>query len=109
MLCTKIIFTNEFASSAHSLSDFMHKAGIHHGLKDNADSAELETDADDEGLYEVCCEISRLILNSAVKPAVMSFLHKYYGCFNSDESRIILCNVMRRDFLGNSPVEFMSI
>lgn len=100
MLCTKIIFTNEANENAHCISDFMHKAGIDHRLNKSVDWVEVETDDDDEEIYSVCCELSRLIQEKSIKPTLIKFLQKDYACFNSDEIKIIICNVFQRDLFA---------
>lgn len=103
MLCTKIIFTNEGMSDIGNLSNFMKRSGIKHKTYDDKERTEVEADVDDEGLYELCCELSRYILDKCIKKAILKFLDIEYACFNSDECKIICCNVFRRDFVSELP------
>lgn len=103
MLCTKIIFTNDKREAAEKLSAFMHRADIRHKMNEYPDTCELEADADDEKLYELCCEISQHISDNHIKKSIERFLDKCYACFNSDECKIICYNVLRRDCISEIP------
>jgi len=103
MLCTRIIFTDDIRSGVKLLSGFMRYLGIEHKTYDDEKCANIEAEADDEGLYAICCEISRYILDVCVKRSILKYLYRSYGCFNSDECKIICCNVFKRDFVSELP------
>ncbi len=103
MLCTKIIFTNDNMTCAQRFSDFLHGDKIKHKVYSDEDSSEVEADSDDEGLYDICCEITNYVKEKSIKASVSRFLYRHYACFNSDESKIICSNVFKRDFISELP------
>lgn len=103
MLCTRIIFTNDKRETADKLSAFMRRVCICHEFNEYSDSCEIEAEPDDEKLYEMCCELSAHITDDYIKKNIEHFLDKNYACFNSDESKIICCNVLARDCVSELP------
>ncbi len=100
MLCTKIVFTGDNKDYKQKISDYMVCHNIKHHVYCTEDSSEVETEADDEGLYGICCELTGYIKDVNVKTAVKRFLHNnYYACFNSDEIGLICNRISDREFL----------
>lgn len=104
MLCTKIVFTSDTGNYEHKFSDFLTAHKFKHKVYRHRDSSEVETETDDEGLYDICCELSQYISQHTIREAIANFLYSNYkGCFNSDEINLIYANVSKRDFLSELP------
>ena len=104
MLCTKIVFTSDTKNYENSFSEFLTAHKIKCKVYRHRDSSEVEVETDDEGLYDICCELSEYIGKLCIRDDIAKFLHSdYRGCFNSDEIKLICTNVSKRDFLKELP------
>ena len=100
MLCTKIIFANDNLTCAQGFSDFLHRNKIKHKHYCDGDLCEMEADADDEELYDVCCKITDYVKESIIRQSLIRYLCREYRCFNSDERNIIISAT-----LSGSPIK----
>lgn len=100
MLCKRIVFTEDVRGGADRILDFAKQSGIHHSVLKSDDALEMETDADDGELYSICCELSKYVSENYIKTQIMSFLHRSYNCFNSDEYRVICTKVTEKEFIS---------
>ena len=100
MLCKRIVFTEDACGGADRILDFARQNGIHHSITKSHDTMEMDTDADDEELYSICCELTRYVTENFIKTQIMSFLHRNYNCFNLDEYRVICTRVTQKDFIS---------
>lgn len=100
MLCKRIVFTEDVCGGSDRILDFARQSGIHHSVLKSDDALEMETDADDEELYSICCELSKYVSENHIKAQIMSFLHRSYNCFNEDEHRLICTKVTEREFIS---------
>ncbi len=100
MLCKRIVFTEDVCGCANRILDFARRNGIHHSVLKSDDSLELETEADDEELYSICCELTQYISENYINAQIISFLHSGYNCFNTDEYRIICTKITQREFIS---------
>ena len=104
MLCTKIVFTADVKKYEQKISDFLDARQFRYKVTHHEDSAEVETETDDEGLYDICRELSGYIEDFSVREAIGVFLHcNYKGCFNCEEIKLICSRVFARDFLKELP------
>ena len=104
MLCTKIVFTSDTKKYEHDISSFLTARNFKYKIHRHEDSTEVDTETDDEGLYDICCELSRYVEELSVRETVEVFLHcNYRGCFNSDETKLIYSNVCKKTFLKELP------
>ncbi len=103
MLCSKIIFTKEDVDCSVSLTDFMNAKAVKYKIHSEEDATEIEAETDDEGLYQICCELTRYIRDRIIKFEINKKLTRVYACFNADEKGIILSNVLSHDFMKEIP------
>lgn len=100
MLCKRIVFTEVNYPDSERIMDFAEQNSIGCTASKSDDSIEIETDADDEELYSICCKLTEFVSDNYIKTQIMSFLHKNYNCFNADEYRMICNGVAEREFIS---------
>lgn len=103
MLCIQFIFTKEYFSYGEQLARDAKCLEHTCGLSTYCDLVEVEADAEDEGLYELCCIVSEYIKGKCIQSSVKRFLLSNYACFNSDECAVICTGVSERKFVSDIP------
>ena len=99
MLCKRIVVTNDSGINCDELVCYMSKSGAWHKLYKEDTYAEIIIKLNDESLYEFCCELNNKIKKTEIRNYILKLLLREYGCFNSDERKVICASVLRSDFL----------
>ena len=99
MLCKRIVFTNDDGIYCDELVSHMSRMDITHKLYKEDTYTEIIIKADDERLYELCCELTGGVKKTEIRNYILKLLLREYGCFNADERKVICASVLRCDFL----------
>ena len=72
-------------------------------MKESGDAFVISINANDEALYDVCCDLAEFLVRTEVKRSVYRNVEQRYDVFNADEKERILSSVARCDELGELP------
>lgn len=99
MLCKKIIVANDNIGYEQKLIDFIKNSNVFFENEIKEKFFVLNISANDESLYEICCEISEYIKHTAIKEDVKKILEREFSCFNADEKSRICKSVFAAEEL----------
>jgi len=94
MLFGKIIITNENREEANEFLNSVEKRNAFFGRKEKDGFIILSFNADDETLYDICCDIADYIIKSQIRRDVFRYIEKEYTCFNGQEKEIIFSETL---------------
>lgn len=103
MLCKKIVISKEENETLDEIGSYMSRQCIDHTLKENEDVSTVSFVADDEKLYDLCQFLADTVLKRKIENRLKRYITKTYGCFNSDECKVILGSVLNCELARELP------
>lgn len=103
MLCKRFVFTDDMMHCLSDIKEYARVNNIKSKIHVHESGFELETQEDDEKLYEICSFVSECVSERIVSKDISSFVNYNYDCFNSDECKIICRNALDRDIIDELP------